>query len=66
VPLRIVDSLRHLDENQDIRVGELVISMESHERAMESDDAAHTNRFRLMYLLASNPGRVVSSARLVE
>jgi len=57
----------HLDENQDIRVGELVISMESH----EASNGVWTTRltpieFRLMYLLASNPGRVVSSARLVE
>jgi DNA-binding response OmpR family regulator len=54
-------------EQQEIQIGELVLDIESH----EVRNGTWTSRltpieFRLLYLLASNPGRVVSSTRLVE
>ena len=52
---------------RELRVDDLVLDVESHE-ARRGDLVVQLTptEFRLLYMLASNAGRVVSSARLVE
>ena len=52
---------------REVRVGELVLDNESHEvRRGEQVVQLTPLEFRLLYLLASNAGRVVRGERLVE
>jgi DNA-binding response OmpR family regulator len=54
-------------DNQEIRIGELVVDVESHEvRNGGMVTRLTPTEFRLLELLASSPGRVVRAARLVE
>jgi DNA-binding response OmpR family regulator len=52
---------------RELRVGELMLDVESHEVTWRDQTVRLTPiEFRLMYMLASNHGRVVSGSRLVE
>ena len=50
-----------------VRVGDLLLDLETHE-ARQGESVVHltSTEFRLLHLLASNAGRVVSATRLVE
>jgi DNA-binding response OmpR family regulator len=51
----------------EVRIADLLLHVDSHEAARPGVSARLTpTEFRLLYLLASNPGRVVGSTRLVE
>ena len=52
---------------RELRVGELVIDLESHE-ARRGDEVIELTslEFRILYMLAMNPGRVIPYSRLVE
>jgi DNA-binding response OmpR family regulator len=54
------------DQLDDLLVGDVRVEAESHE-VRRGDEAIRLTptEFRLLYILASNPGRVVSSARLL-
>ena len=57
---------RHQPERE-LRVGDLVLDLETHD-VWRGESVVHLTptEFRLLYLLASNAGRVVSASRLVE
>ncbi len=52
---------------QELRVGDLVLNLESHEVQRNNQAVQLTPiEFRLLYMLASNAGRVISATRLVD
>ena len=55
------------DAVRQLRVGELVLDVESHEVIHRDQDIQLTPiEFKLLYILAANRGRVVTSSRLVD
>jgi DNA-binding response OmpR family regulator len=55
-----------VEQPQDVRLNELVIEVEAHEvRRGDRSVRLTPTEFRLLYMLASNPGRVISGARLL-
>jgi two-component system, OmpR family, response regulator MtrA len=55
-----------LGRQQDLRFGDLTIEVESHEvRRGDQSIRLTPTEFRLLYMLANNPGRVISGARLL-
>jgi len=55
------------EPTRELRVGDLVLDVESHEVANGDCSTQLTSiEFRLLYLLANNVGRVVASSRLVD
>ncbi len=57
----------NLEPQSELRIGDLVIDLQSHE-ARRGDDVIQLTRleFRILYILAMNPGRVIPYSRLVE
>jgi DNA-binding response OmpR family regulator len=55
-----------IEKQQDLHFGDLVIEVESHEvRHLDRSVRLTPTEFRLLYMLATNPGRVVSGTRLL-
>ncbi len=55
------------EPQSELRIGELVLDLQSHE-ARKGDELIQLTRleFRILYMLAMNPGRVIPYSRLVE
>ncbi len=65
--LRRSQSHPNHEPQSELRIGDLVLDLQSHE-ARRGDRAVQLTRleFRIIYILAMNPGRVIPYSRLVE